>query len=296
MKMTKFWALASVSMTFLFSSYADLNAQVGLTDQKFVKELKTSALTGASANLSSTKFDPRMLLGTSSLDNENMYNFVTDYCDEVDASIANEPKLRAQNLRRCKDGTVSFVQPPSEGWRGYEGKCGQTSASNVLFTLCRLAAHPNQYAGHYLSDLSPGVRTGTLTSGLNRMFSRNSEECPSGRWSIDDATNSPDFFDNLERGLEVHYNSERVTLRTRASGEKVYRKPVIAMIRNPGGIELHWVTVVDLIDANKTSCQVVINHWDDQFTVPCYNFARWSWGVGDSYGLQLSGYISLKFD
>jgi hypothetical protein len=236
----------------------------------------------------------RLRIGT--VDRENLSSYKTDSCELIDTGVSNESSLRAQNLRRCKDGTVSFVQPDSEGVRGYEGKCGQTAASNALFTLCRIAAHPKSYADYYLSDVTPGVRPGTLEEGLDDMFEKNNSNCPSGNWRIDDADNSNDFWNNIEKGLRVYYSSEQITLRTRDNGEKIYRKPVIAMIRTPGDHVLHWVTIVDLIGKDSPSCKVIFNHWDDQYEVPCYPFARWSYGVDDSYGPILSGYVTLRFE
>lgn len=71
------------------------------------------------------------------VDSEKMSDYRVDSCSLKYNHISNEDELRKNNLRRCHDGTVSFVQPDSEGWFGAEGKCGQTAASNILFMFCK---------------------------------------------------------------------------------------------------------------------------------------------------------------
>ena len=61
----------------------------------------------------------------ANVDPERMSNYRIDSCNVRYDHVTNENELRANKLRRCKDGTVSFVQPPSEGWWGSEGKCGR---------------------------------------------------------------------------------------------------------------------------------------------------------------------------
>ena len=119
--------------------------------------------------------------------------------------ITNEQELRDLNLRRCDDGTVSFLQPESEGWYGNEGKCGQTAASNVLFMYCGLAGHPKWYSDRFLNDITPGVRPGTLENGLNTIFTEE-PACPGGTWRIRIGSNYNDFLYEIERGLTPKFN------------------------------------------------------------------------------------------
>jgi hypothetical protein len=267
--------------------------------QDFLQEQRGS---GAQALIHNPHLDAREIQGRlhtpnkGNIDKQEMYDYLTDDCNYVDPNVTNEEELRTRNLRRCLDGTVSFVQPNSEGRWGQEGKCGQTASSNLLYMHCRLAAHPKRYADHYLSDITPGVRPGTLEGGLEDMFGENASHCPRGEWTILDARSSREYYKDIENSLTARYNHENVLMRTRKDGNKVARSPVAALIRLPGSRDLHWVTIVDLIDRNRSSCKVVINHWDDQFEVPCFTFAKWSYGVSDSYGTLLSGYIIIAFD
>jgi hypothetical protein len=233
-------------------------------------------------------------------DSGSFYDYQTDDCVEKALHVTNESDLRKDGLRRCKDGTVSFVQPSSEGFRGMEGKCGQTAAANLMYMYCKLITSPKRYTDHYLSDITPGVRPGTLREGLEDMFDKNWEECPQekGDWHWFGYDYESDYIDGIKRGLQVRYSTPNMILRTRANGSKVYRAPLALLIRPPGGKDLHWIVVVDVINkvvSKKNVCHMVVNHWDDQFEVPCSKIGRWSRGVEDSYGMILDKYSVIKF-
>ena len=71
---------------------------------------------------------------------------------------------------KCPDGSTSFQQPDSQGIGGWEGKCGQTAASNILKMHCGENISPKS-VGHYFDDSTPGVYPDTAAKGLNRLFS-----------------------------------------------------------------------------------------------------------------------------
>lgn len=227
------------------------------------------------------------------VDPEKMGDYRVDSCQVRYDHVTNEDELRANKLRRCKDGTVSFVQPPSEGWWGAEGKCGQTSVSNIIYMFCKRAADPKAYVDHYLSDITPGVRPGTLTDGLNDIFGKLGG-CPNVDWDIEVENNERHYINQIERSLRTNKSLPNLVKRKRKDGSEILRKPVSLLIRVPSSKKgLHWVTAVDLV-REKNKCDIFINHWDDQFKVPCHLMAKWSRGVGASFGLILDSYTIIK--
>lgn len=221
-----------------------------------------------------------------------MSSYLTDECEHRAENVENELSLRNQNMRRCIDGTVSFIQPDSEGWKGWEGKCGQVVASNMLFMFCRVAAHPTKYSDKYMRDLTPGVRSGVLADALTKVFDKNWEDCPSDEWENVSYKNSATYFWVINKALS-NTNSYSVE-RKRKDGSTIRRSPVAALIRVPRRDTLHWVTIVDILRPKSNSCEVVINHWDEQYTVPCLTFARWSYGVWETYGPLYKAYTIIR--
>lgn len=241
-----------------------------------------------------------VLEAMGSIDSGSFSDYHTDGCTVKKDDITNEEELREDGLRRCNDGTVSFVQPKSTGICDAEGKCGQTSAANIMYMYCKLITSPKAYTNAYLSDYTPGVRPDTMKEGLNKMFNKNWKECPQehGSWHYYDSYDyESDYIDAVERGLKPSFKSDYVVKRTRANGKKIKRTPVALLIRNPGGEELHWITVVDVIrgKTGPKTCHMVVNHWDDQYEVPCSKIAKWSRGVANSYGVLFNKYVVLKF-
>ncbi len=222
-------------------------------------------------------------------------DYITDNCLEVKDTVSNELDLRNNSLRRCKDGTVSFIQPSSQGVFNNEGRCGQTAASNLLYSYCHLAAHPESYSNYFLGDVTPGVRPKTMLDGINKIFENNRSHCPTGKWISVKSKNSDAFLDSIESGLTPKSSFKNLTRRTREGGEEILRSPVLALVRNPGGRIPHWLTIVDLLDRNNSSCTVVVNQWDDQFKIPCSVFVRWSYGIWDTYAPFLPGYLILRY-
>jgi len=228
------------------------------------------------------------------IDKDSFSNYYTDGCNEKRTDISNEDKLRSFGLRRCKDSTVSFVQPDSTGYKGWEGKCGQTAASNILYSYCKIGASPESYTNSYLSDYTPGVRPGTLVSGLDDMFDVNTD-CPTeASWHGFSYRTEADYIDSIRRGLNSYISSQYKQERKVSFMLTKEVTPVAVLIRVPGGKELHWITIVD-IEESKKSCKLVVNHWDGQYKVDCSKIAKWSRGVEDSYGLVLSKYYVVKY-
>lgn len=220
--------------------------------------------------------------------------YLSDSCTMYDRNVQNEQELRQAGLRRCKDGSVSFVQPESEGWNGWEGKCGPTAASNSLYHLCKKGLDPKKYVERYMSDITPGVRPGTLRKGLKKIFSLNKESCPKSKgWFNKNLRTQNNFIATLKQDLIPKYSHPSIVNITR-DGRSYLRNPVMVLIQNPGDKFLHWVTVID-ITKSASKCDFVVNHWNKQYLVPCEKLAQWSGKVGKTYPIILKSYSVVTY-
>lgn len=215
----------------------------------------------------------------------NIYK--TDDCSQRATYVVNETELRNLGLRRCRDNSVSFIQPNSDGWNGWEGKCGQTAAANSLFHYCRVAKDPNSYIDEYLRDITPGVRPGTLKRGMNKLFKK-FPNCGEFKFQKYALKTREDFIALIKQKLIPKNNYPNI-LSLERNGQMRSRQPVMTLIQNPGGKYLHWVTVFDMVEINN-QCNFIVNHWDNQYTVPCNDLADWSYDVGRSYPVILRSY------
>lgn len=221
----------------------------------------------------------------------NLYK--TDSCSQRANYVQNEEQLRELGLRRCQDASVSFIQPNSDGWNGWEGKCGQTAGANSLFHYCRVAKDPDSYIDEYLRDLTPGVRPATLKKGLNKLFKKfsNCGEFNFKKYALKTRENFIAFI--KQKIIPKNYFPNILSLQR--FGEIRQRQPVMVLVQNPGGKYLHWVTVFDMIEKNN-QCHFIVNHWDDQYTVPCNDLADWSYDVGRSYPVILRSYSVVAIE
>jgi hypothetical protein len=220
-----------------------------------------------------------------------------DFCNEK----INMKGITAQAWR-CKDGSITYDQPDSTGIGGYNGFCGETAASNILHMHCGLMASPTKYCNAFTSDITPGTRPGSLKNGLNDMFKENKKLCPEGKWEVYSSSDSPEeYIEYILGGLVQKSNFTR----TRDDKSKVKKFPYPIMIEVPpsGSKGLHWVTVLDITGykagtklTDQDSCEAVINHWGDQYRVPCTRLASWAQRSGcGAAGLVCGEYPRVKF-
>jgi len=214
--------------------------------------------------------------------------YLMDKCEIYNRQNANEDELRDAGLRRCIDGSVSFKQPKATGINGYEGKCGQTSASNTLFHICKRAFSPKDEIEKYLKDITPGVLPKTLRRGMKNIFTDNKQFCPTSMWKKLSAKSSSKFIGEVKQAIFPRYSHPNLLVITR-NGRRLLRNPIMALIQNPGGKYLHWVTIID-IESNRNECNFIVNHWDNQYRVSCKKFASWSGKVGKTYPVVLKSY------
>lgn len=220
--------------------------------------------------------------------------YLYDQCNFYDRNVQNEDELRDAGLRRCKDGSISFVQPKSDGWNGWEGKCGPTAASNSLYHLCKKGLNPNTYVARYMSDVTPGVLPKTLKKGLKKIFELNKEACPnSNNWVYSKLKTETNYIAKVKQDLFPKYSHPNL-LRVTRNGKSYLRNPILTLIQNPGGNYLHWVTIID-IESTQTRCDFVVNHWNKQYLVPCKTLASWSGKVGKTYPIILKSYSVVTY-
>lgn len=208
--------------------------------------------------------------------------------------------LKDTRVYICDDMTISHDQPSNTN---YEGLCGPTAAANAFHAYCdQTIVDPKLISNKYFSDFTPGVRPDVMASGLNQMFSNNSE-CINGNWKYYYVTNRWDFLDSLY--YEVRRGNGSLK-RLISKSVKATRSPVIVLTKSSGK-NLHWVTVVDIVgyrpghmnsDYEKDTCNVIYNDSGTQTTITCESFVRRANGVDDSWytDMILPEYVHLVFE
>src|SRR5690606_11458987 len=141
----------------------------------------------------------------------------------------------------------------------------------------------------FMKDITPGVLPRTLTRGLNKILSQHKDHCPQGKWKINHARNEKDYIKKLEENLRPKVQISTINVLNR-DGKAITTTPVMTLIVNPGsGKYLHWVTVLDL-ERKNDKCDLYINHWSNQYKVPCDTFAKWAGKVGKAYPVVLKSF------
>jgi len=184
----------------------------------------------------------------------------------------------AVHYGRCLDSTVSFVQPPTEGVGGWEGRCGPTAVANLTAMRCQGGALAVLEVAQFASDTTPGWRPDTLVNALNRIFARYSAsnqspdgglQCPAGRWGVVTSPSALTFLKDLSKSL-LPLQSKGTIRRLRPDGSEVEISPTPILIQE-GAVGMHWVTVVDYVsDARDPyGCAVLMNTYAEQKRMTC---------------------------
>ncbi len=224
-------------------------------------------------------------------------NFKTDSCTMFDSSNDQETKLRKLGLRRCRDHSISYVQPKSSGAWGWEGKCGQTFGANSLYSLCQLPVEPATFFKDYFRDITPGVKPSTLARGMNKVTKNYLSHCldqTGNNWKYLNLKNEDRFIQETKRILKKPI-SHPGKISLNRFGKTYQRSSIGVLVQNPGGAYLHWVSIIDIIDDNNR-CEFIVNHWDNQYQVPCTTLASWANNVGRSYPLILKPYSLVTYE
>lgn len=227
---------------------------------------------------------PADLISSSTL---SLSDYITDNCEiQLNSEYGNGT---------CKDGSVSFNQPPSEGLWEQEGMCGQVGISNLYNNYCSWNIQVDDVDDHYAWDYTPGTRTGVLVNGANKLFSHNSD-CPKGKFSAHYAKSERDYISSVLSATHQTVGPNQL-VRTNNKGKKVKRAPVMTLIGLPGKKILHWVMVVD-VEFEGGGCNFIVNSWGSQMTVPCSTMAKWSRDVDRKFPLIPGGhtYTIIEFN
>ncbi len=273
--------IQSFLLTFTFSSFAiDPTPGTG-----FYEPAQTCPESRSTSN--SNSFFNSFFKSYVKSNSQSLGHYRTDNCKE---SINEE-----FSHGTCKDGSVSFEQPGSEGYFKQEGLCGQVGISNLYNNYCSWNIDVQTVDEHYARDFTPGTRTGVLVDGVNELF-RNNSDCPSGEFEDFYAKDEQDYIASV---LSATHQSvgENQLVRTDSRGRRVKRAPAMVLISLPTGKELHWVTVVD-VEFKNGGCYFIVNSWDDQMTVPCSVMASWSRDVDRKFpGVPgISKYTIVQFN
>ncbi len=141
---------------------------------------------------------------------------------------------------------VSWPQPPSSGYRGWNGRCGETAAANVITNVCGVETTPEQVAARG-GDWSPGARPATLASWISQVCGSwiVVDECPAGPCE----------------------------LAARLGPQQLM--PLLVQ-PEPGEPILHWVTLSEVRACDTATCEVEVLEYGARWTLPCADlFTEW---------------------
>jgi hypothetical protein len=200
----------------------------------------------------------------------------------------------------CGDGTLSAEQGNSWGVGGWEGRCGQTAATNVLYSLCGKISPSLRKRGvcsredGVFNDVLPGVLPSTMAADYNEFLSLNActERTVSSR-RVENAK-LKDFYDNRSSLSQVI--EEQMKMVTSALLKSTH--PTMFMIETTDGPGLHWVTVTGSEDRGGKKF-LKINHWGGQYFYSLEDFAKLTLKASKSetgVGFVFAGlnYVSIK--
>lgn len=236
--------------------------------QKNFDALKTSATT-TEVKKAPTGFQP------IAIDNTYVAPKMSWTLDSIPANA----KLQGYS---CKDGSLSAEQGDSWGVGGWEGRCGQTAATNVLYSICKSLSPSLRRTGEcsredgVFNDATPGVHPATMASDYNDFLALN--KCKEKTITHGKKTNTLiDKYLDGEVTLEAVYQQQEALVAQVIKGSLNY--PTMFMIEVPGGSELHWVTATEIVKVNNVS-YVKLNHWGKQYQYPLRDFAKLTMKTG----------------
>lgn len=229
-------------------------------------------------------------------EDERWSDYKTDGClEEIDNQGIDT------QLYRCKDGTIVHRQPESTGIGGWNGYCGETAMANINYMFCGMISSPDKYCHNYTRDGTPGTRPGVLKNVMNDYFDSH-PSCPDGVWEdYYESSTAEDYIAYLRGGLK---DGGITTRKVNGKEKKITPFPILLDSFPLGGSDRHWVTVVDVegfegSDVSLTdqdNCKVVVNHWANQYKVPCHRLAKAAEYSGNgAVGLVTGSYPRVKF-
>jgi hypothetical protein len=188
----------------------------------------------------------------------------------------NTPVVEVPNV--CTDSSLSYSDPGSLNM-GYEGPCGDVTASDVATAMCRKIFNFKYFRG-LKGDVAPGTLPTTLAKKLNHAFQDQnmSCSCPEGEWKSISARNRSQFHELIQSSLE--------------KGNLV---PIL--YKTPSSfLNIHWSTIVSYKSNKKIkSCYYKVNSYGKQYTYSCDDLADYSQKI-DQYFPFIRKYTVLMFE
>jgi hypothetical protein len=175
------------------------------------------------------------------------------------------PRCTARPASVRSNTLVSWPQPDSTGWRGWNGFCGQTAAANLAANVCGVrSACPAAFDRSPCQDVTPGSRPNALACMMNRLVPGG---C--GHWSV------------VRPGAGVDPIGY---LQSRVNGSAACAALVV------DEDTLHWVTVTD-VQRSAYACNVRFLERGGDHLLNCETFRR-RWSLND-YGIV--GYLLTPY-
>ncbi|MCA9711030.1 MAG: hypothetical protein KDK70_34630 [Myxococcales bacterium] len=150
-------------------------------------------------------------------------------------------------LNTMPDGSISWTQPDSNGFNGWEGFCGQTAVANLLTTYEAGQTSPHEVS-RAADDWTPGSKPETLMRAINKLAADGSQYELSHSTDLSSATP---------------------------------QNPIVTLLAWDGGGTYHYVSVIGVSGGTVT-----FNHWGMQDSLSEDEFKkRWGFEMGFRSGV-----------
>jgi hypothetical protein len=185
-------------------------------------------------------------------------------------------------MRYMEDGTISWDQPPSDGVEGWNGRCGETAAANLIAMYYQGYASAPLAIPEYIKfeDPTPGTRVETLTLGMNNFQKKIKQSPRKFLWKSANASSSAPILD-LSEIVVVRAGSSNRAPSFKNVDKTTHKKfPVAALLQM--GKQFHWVTIVNVVYRDG-GYHVVYNDHGKQTTISSSEFLKmWTYGADPS--------------
>jgi len=224
---------------------------------------------------------------------------MNDYC--MEGQTITDPMNRKGYFYKCKDDSITFLQPSCNAEANRSGLCGGTAGVNLIKMYCDVSQTVQSFDEEFIDLFSVGtykvnVPYGTLPQSLETAMNRawqshcRSREQQRMQWALKFLASDKDYLQYLF--LSLNMGPDYLFRRKLTSGEYVGKWPLIALINyNAEAYQLHYVTVVDIdtdIDLSNIGvhqqsletilslgkCDVIYNTWAYQYRMSCRNFVH----------------------
>jgi hypothetical protein len=128
---------------------------------------------------------------------------------------------------------------------------------------------------------------------MNAIFNSARHACPRNSTWIRNQYKSPlSYLGGIRSGLNANVPNKNKVRRWRKDASIVLTTPVATLI-SAEGMNLHWITIVDMIE-NKNTCSVVYQEYGSQETMSCSQLVLLSLEVGLKWAPALNSYTVIQ--